>query len=345
MKISIRGPIIPSNHQWIYDWLDMEATSPKKINDELEKVNHNEELEVEINSGGGSVFDASEIYTTLKDYKGNVTVKILGLAASAASVIAMAGDKILMSPTAQIMIHNASAVSEGDYRDMNHMSSMLKNTNRTIANAYKNKTGKEPGELLEMMDNETWLTADQALEHGMIDEIMFESNEGQLVASINNNMLPKKVINKIINEFKPKKSVSNEVSLNKKEEKTMTLDQFKNDNPDLYNEILNIGKTQGVNEERNRIKDIENIAIPGYENLINKAKFEEPKNAGQLSMEILKEQKNQSKDFLNNIEEDAEELEDIKASGGAEETNKVKDTSNLVSSMSKFLKNKNKGDE
>ena len=84
-KINIKGPIIPSNHQWIYDWLGMEATSPKKVSDQLAAAN-NEEIEVEINSGGGSVFDASEIFTALKDYPGHSTGKIVGIAGSAASV-------------------------------------------------------------------------------------------------------------------------------------------------------------------------------------------------------------------------------------------------------------------
>src|SRR5690554_6323806 len=132
-KINIKGPIIQSSHQWIYDWLGMEATSPKSVSDLIEQAN-GEDLEVEINSGGGSVFAGSEIYTALKSYNGNVTVKIVGLAASAASVIAMAGKKIMMSPTAQMMIHNVSSYSAGDHNDMEHTAEILKNADKTIAN-------------------------------------------------------------------------------------------------------------------------------------------------------------------------------------------------------------------
>lgn len=198
-KVSIKGPIISNDDQWIYDWLDMEATSPKSVERQIEKAN-GEDLEVEINSPGGSVFDGSEIYTTLKGYKGKVTVKIVGFAASAASFIAMAGSKVLMSPTSQIMIHNASIRASGDYRQMDHMSGVLKNVNQTIANAYKLKSGKTDEELLKLMDDETWFTPQQALEQGFIDEIMFQ-NEMQMVASYNNGMLPKEVINKIRNEL------------------------------------------------------------------------------------------------------------------------------------------------
>ena len=200
-KINIKGPIIGNSEAWIYEWFGIEATSPSMVDKVLEKAN-GEDLEVEINSGGGSVFAGSEIYTTLKSYKGNVTVKIVGLAASAASVIAMAGKKVTMSPTAQMMIHNVSSCAAGDYREMEHAADVLKNANDTIANAYRLKTGKEQDELLRLMDNETWMTAQKAKELGFVDEIMFE-NDSQLVASTSySGLLPPEVINKIRNTVK-----------------------------------------------------------------------------------------------------------------------------------------------
>ena len=200
-KINVKGPIVSNSDAWIYEWFGIEATSPQKVNDALEKAN-GEDIEVEINSGGGSVFAGSEIYTALKSYPGNVTVKIVGLAASAASVIAMAGNKVMMSPTAQMMIHNVSSRAEGDYRDMEHTAEVLRNANNTIANAYRLKTGKTQEELLTLMDNETWMTAQKAKELGFIDEIMFE-NDSQLVASTDySGMLPPEVINKIRNTIK-----------------------------------------------------------------------------------------------------------------------------------------------
>lgn len=202
-KVNVKGSIIPTDDAWIYDYFGIEHTSPRSVSAELNNAN-GEEIEVEINSGGGSVFAGSEIYTALKSYSGKVTVKIVGLAASAASVIAMAGDKVLMSPTAQMMVHNVSSRSSGDYRDMEHTAEVLKNANQTIANAYALKTNMDNETLLGMMDKETWFTAQQAKEKGFVDEIMFDNNNNiQMVASIGNaTLLPLEVINKMRNTLK-----------------------------------------------------------------------------------------------------------------------------------------------
>lgn len=208
-KVNIKGPIISNSDAWIYEYFGIEATSPNAVNKVLSEAN-GEEIEVEINSGGGSVFAGSEIYTALKSYSGNVVVKIVGLAASAASVIAMAGNKVIMSPTAHMMIHNVSSYSAGDYRDMEHTAEILKSANNTIANAYRIKTGKTQEDLLSLMDNETWMTAEKAKELGFIDEIMFE-NDLQLVASTDfSGMLPPEVINKIRNTVKNPLNSQNE---------------------------------------------------------------------------------------------------------------------------------------
>ena len=195
-KIRIAGTIVSNDEKWIYDWCEMEAFCyadlAKAIKDEME------ELSVEINSPGGSVFAGSEIYTALKKHKGKVTVDITGLAASAASVIAMAGDVVRMSPTAQLMIHNVSAMGAGDYRSMNHLAEVLKGANETIANAYMLKSGKTKEELLAMMDSEKWFTPQEAKENGFIDEILFEkSQEVQLVAMVKPSIIPLEIINKM----------------------------------------------------------------------------------------------------------------------------------------------------
>lgn len=197
-KIKINGAIIPNDYQEVYDWIGWEGTSPRKVEEQLSDV-EGDEVIVEINSGGGSVFAGSEIYTYLKSSEKNVTTKVVGVAASAASVIAMAGDKIMMSPTSQMMIHNATIATHGDYREMDHTSDFLKNINQSIVNAYKLKSGLPDDELKEMMDKETWLTAQQAKEKGLIDEVMFEQ-QLQAVAT-NDGLLPMDIVEKVKNEI------------------------------------------------------------------------------------------------------------------------------------------------
>ncbi|GAC40851.1 ATP-dependent Clp protease [Paenibacillus popilliae ATCC 14706] len=210
-KVSIKGVIVSNDEYEIYDWFGIEAVCPNKVMEQIEAAN-GEPLEVDINSGGGDVCAGSEIYTALKEYRGDVTTRIVGLAASAASVAAMAGKKVVISPTAQMMIHNVWSWSRGDYRDHRHESGVLENCNKSIANAYILKSGMQQDEVLALMDEETWFTAQQALEKGLVDEIMFEDNSTpKLVASVYHTpMLPNSVIDKVRNELIKNRQSKNE---------------------------------------------------------------------------------------------------------------------------------------
>ena len=145
-KINIKGAVVSNDDADIYYWLGYDCVSPNMVEDVLN--NSDGDVEVDIASGGGSVFAASEIYTMLKAYSGKVVVNIQGLAASAASVIAMAGDEINMSPTSQMMIHKASTVSWGNADDLTHDSKMLDVTDQSIVNAYEAKTGMDRNDIL-----------------------------------------------------------------------------------------------------------------------------------------------------------------------------------------------------
>ncbi|MGI5949724.1 head maturation protease, ClpP-related [Peptoniphilus sp.] len=197
MPIKINGTIISNDDKWIYDWFEIESFCPK----DLELID-GQDVDIEINSPGGYIYPASEIYTALMKHRGNVNVTITGRAASAASVIAMAGTHVAISPTAQIMIHNVSAVGQGDYRVFEHAAEQLKKSNDTMANAYMLKTGKSKEEILKLMDYETWFTPDEALEHGFVDEILQrqeEENQFKLVAA-SDYLIPQAVVNKLKQE-------------------------------------------------------------------------------------------------------------------------------------------------
>ena len=155
-------------------WYGDEVT-PKLFKDELNAGNGN--ITVWINSPGGDVFAAAQIYNMIKDYKGKVTVNIDSLAASAASVIAMAGDNVVMSPVAMMMIHNPAMIAMGEKRDMEKAISMLGEVKESILNAYESKTGINRVKLSHMMDDETWFNANKAKELGFADKILFAKEE------------------------------------------------------------------------------------------------------------------------------------------------------------------------
>lgn len=201
MKISIRGPIVSSNQHRFYQFYGMEATSPRSVADALAKGN-GERAEVEINSGGGEIFAASEIYTALRNYAGGVIVRIVGLAASAASIIAMAGESE-MTPTGMMMVHNVQTKASGDYRQMEHTAGTLRDANHAIISAYVAKTGRPEAEIAAMMDAETWITAERAVELGLVDRVM-QPDTGQkpLAADFYSGMLSEDALRRAENFLK-----------------------------------------------------------------------------------------------------------------------------------------------
>ena len=155
-------------------WWGDEVT-PKMFKDEL--LAGTGDITVWINSPGGDVFAAAQIYNMLMDYIGKVTVKIDGLAASAASVIAMAGGDVYMSPVSMIMIHNPSTIAIGDSEEMLRAKALLDEVKESIINAYELKTGLSRTKLSHLMDAESWMNANKAIELGFADKIMFMENE------------------------------------------------------------------------------------------------------------------------------------------------------------------------
>lgn len=150
-------------------WFDDDVT-PQLFKEELNGGSG--DITVWINSPGGDCVAAAQIYNMLLDYPGNVTVKIDGLAASAASVIAMAGTRVLMSPVSMLMIHNPITIAMGDKSEMERAIEMLSEVKESIMNAYEIKTGLSRAKISRLMDAETWMNAKKALELGFTDEIL-----------------------------------------------------------------------------------------------------------------------------------------------------------------------------
>lgn len=212
VQIDIRGVIVPDDDLWIYDWLEIVATAPGYVRDALAKAG-TDEVVVTINSNGGDVWAGQEMYTMLREYPGKVTIKIQSIAFSAASVVAMARESEI-SPVAQLMIHNVSSGARGDYRDMEHAAEVLRNSNQALASAYVQKTGKTEAEILDMMNRETWLTAQQAVEQGFIDRLMFSESVKpaapmQLAASFGPGLLSADVIQRMKQQLNRKPADAN----------------------------------------------------------------------------------------------------------------------------------------
>ena len=155
-------------------WFDDDVT-PQVFKEEL--CSGSGDITVWINSPGGDCVAAAQIYNMLMDYPGNVTVKIDGIAASAASVIAMAGTRVLVSPVSMMMIHNPATVAFGDTAEMEKAISMLSEVKESIINAYEIKTGLSRAKLSHLMDAETWMDAHSAVELGFADDILKRSSE------------------------------------------------------------------------------------------------------------------------------------------------------------------------
>ena len=155
-------------------WFDDDVT-PKLFKDEL--MSGSGPITIWLNSPGGDCIAASQIYSMLMDYAGEVTIKIDGIAASAASVIAMAGTKVLMAPTALMMIHNPMTMAWGDKSEMTKAIEMLDEVKESIVNAYEIKTGMSRAKISHLMDSETWMNANKAIELGFADDILTDKKK------------------------------------------------------------------------------------------------------------------------------------------------------------------------
>lgn len=170
MIIDINGDIINDDYKEVYDLLGYTATCPKDVKSQIRDASKDETIYVNINSPGGDLFAGVEIYSELIACKNPIEIYVTGYACSAASIIAMAGHSKI-SASAMIMIHNVQGVGRGDYREFEKAADTLEKMNKSVMAAYREKTGKSEDELLAMMDDETWMTADEAVNGGFIDEL------------------------------------------------------------------------------------------------------------------------------------------------------------------------------
>lgn len=339
--------------------------SDKAFKQDIENLGDVENITLHINSPGGSVFSAVAIANTLKNHKAKITANIDGLAASAATIITSACDTVRMPKNALFMVHNPITFAYGNNQDMQKTLEMLNKVKNSIIETYLNKAKTDKETLSELMDNETWMSAEEAKEYGFVDEILNESVEKEVIENkliINNmafdisrfkNFKEKKnqeprVINISVNstgspeEIADKfRDILNSTENQKNEGGNMTLEELKNKFPELYNQIFNEGKEAGITKERERMREIDNLDVSNYSELVENAKYNEPVEASVLAVNILNKQKEERIQKLQNIKNDSQKnFTPPVANDGTATTNEEKqfmgiDIMNIFSKMNK----------
>ena len=305
--------------------------SDKAFKQDIENLGDVENITLHINSPGGSVFSAVAIANTLKNHKAKITANIDGLAASAATIVTSACDTVKMPKNALFMVHNPITFAYGNNQDMQKTLEMLNKVKNSIIETYLNKAKTDKETLSELMDNETWMSAEEAKEYGFVDEILDENVEKEVVENkliINDmafdisrfkNFKEKKnreprVINISVNstgspeEIADKfRDILNSTENQKNEGGNMTLEELKNKFPELYNQIFNEGKEAGITKERERMREIDNLDVSNYSELVENAKYNEPVEASVLAVNILNKQKEERIQKLQNIKNESQD--------------------------------------
>jgi len=267
----------------------------KTIKEEIGNLGDVENINVHINSPGGSVFAAVAIANTLKNHKAKVTAFIDGLAASAATIITSACDIVKMPKNAMFMIHNPLTWAYGNKQELEKTGILLDKVKDSILETYLAKAkGKTKEELSALMDEEKWFNAEEAKEYGFVDEIVGEVENLQ---NVNNLLIVNSLafdISKFKNfpGFKPAEPVTEPTQNTATNTEEMTVEKFKADYPELYENIIN----SAIQGERNRIEAIENLEIAGFDDVVNIAKFKEPIDAANLALKILNIKKEKNKE-------------------------------------------------
>lgn len=324
-----------------------DSTSATSFARELSSLGEVDELTVCINSPGGSVFDGLAIRSTLVNHPAKVSVRVEGWAASIASVIAMAGDEIEMALGSMMMIHNPLTFSVGESKDLRKMADVLDQVRDSLVDVYEERTGIDREEIIDMLDEETWMDAQTAVEKGFADRVEVDdvvnivaSAEGLQVNGVpmphfKNAPVtfeqPKVAENPIENTLPPAPQAQQTNDEKGDDDDVKTVEELTNKYPDLVNEIAENARK----DERERMKNIEDIAKPGFENLVAKAKYEEPSmTAESLAVQMIKEEKEAVENQMKDIHSDAAALNQVGNTGDPLEPKKK--TSTLVNLMNQM---------
>lgn len=304
------------------EWND--GFNEKDFLNEMSEIPEDCDLDISINSFGGSVYTALSIYSMLKKRCGAINIRIDGAAMSAATIISSVPNaKVTMPKGSMMMIHKVSTAVAGNVDDLRKAANDMEKLENNIIDIYVNKTKKKCEEIREYVNAETYFTAQEAVEFGLADELdetteVSNFADGDFVSLNGQRVEAKKFGIKLeaFNRAEPSATAIPTNPVNKKERKPMTLEQLKAECPELVEAIRNEAINEGAKNERARIAAIEDVAIAGFEDLVKNAKFgEEVMTAEQLAVAILKADKERKNSMLENRAEDAKTLDGVETQG------------------------------
>lgn len=285
---------------------------------DFRQIPEDADLSISINSFGGAVYTALSIYSLLKTHKGAITIRVDGAAMSAATIItSVPGARVIMPRGSMMMIHKVSTFAIGDTDDLRKAADDMEKLEENLIAIYAEKTGRTADEVREKVAATSYFTAEEAVEFGLADEVD-ESTEVRNTANGDFVMLNGLKADARLFAHAPDgfiKADTPTASAIKKEAPKMDLEKLKAEHPDLVQAIRSEALAEGAAQERERIKAIEAIALPGFENIIEDAKYVNASTAQDVAIAIVMAQKARAGKMAADIEADAKDLDGIGAAG------------------------------
>lgn len=366
MRVKLSGEVMSNGWARLYRVYGFEVCCPKDVDDALAQCPPGEELIFEINSGGGSVYQGFEMYSAIRSWPGRAAAEVQGIAASAMSVVIAACSRVSMSPVAQVMIHRSSTIAMGNSAAMRQAKQMLDTIDESILNAYVEKAGGKTSreEFQRMMRNETFMTAQQAVDCGLADEIAEASGaaeklirgavacaggEGrETLPPIEDLLRIAEAMGVHTEELLPMQRDAAEnngqssaaaaacfadktpggTSGGNEEDSRMeinTVDDLREAYPELVAQIEQEAARNAADGERQRIREIEDMALPGSEALTAEAKYTNPISAADYAKAAMKQAKAQGQSYLEGAKRDASSANSVaqEPAGGLEASDKI----------------------
>ena len=353
-RIKLSGTVVSNDSAAIYRYFGFQVIAPRDVSHAVDECPEDEELVLEINSGGGSVYAGFEIYNILRSCSRKTKAEVFSIAASAASIIAVACDTVLMSPVSNMMIHrSALRRASGNAETMEQAAQMLNTIDETMLNAYEEKVGDKSSrtKLRHMIENETFLTAEQAVNCGLADGILERKNaeedsdpmdavasatDGEIsiksaAALFAGQMLPpvddlRRMMaeqKKLNNDTEPEQPATESVQNNSEKEGQKVAEENKviQDAAELmkaYPGLTNEIREEAAQAERKRIESIDALALPGFEEIISNAKKDGTQTAGSVAMAIIMAQKEKGQTYMDKAKDDAEAANSVNSEAAPE---------------------------